>query len=680
MAQPGTEAPQQQAAEGEQESESIFTSVRKNAKYFLLIYLAINTATSFINSSKSTDEFSSAPHVNSNTTGTSGPVPAKVTLTPNLKNSSFIHIPPPANNGEIKTDDEGNNVVNEAAEVEKLIYENSLRDPLYLTPFYEATELFDFQVFVNDVEEFDAPSSGGDGGGDLKLSGVKISDIGSISKNIKIDLTDNVKNNGSLYLHAFISKHGDDLYGYKRYQLNNYFPKRKQVKLHKLIGNEKSEREEISIEETRLANQNVPVVSYWHPNVTLILSNPPGLIDLTKIPPPLADVFPLDPTSKRDNLTGAITRYFPLIYQNKFWQLKDHMTEINSTLETVELNLNIDSGSFFKIQALVVITDGIQEQQKQLGSIGGGVLSDGSEFDSIKKILLETNAYLLAITVIVSLFHSLLEFLAFKSDISHWKNKKNNVGVSVRSIVANVIQQIITLLYLIDNSDGTSYMILASQGFGILVEAWKITTIIKVEIKQEPGKLLPTLLITDKYELSETEVKTKEYDSIAFKYLYLVAGPLLLAYSAYSVVYKEYKSWYSFIVTTLVGFVYTYGFLTLVPSVYINYRLKSVAHVPKKAMAYKVVNTFIDDLFAFVIKMPWLHRLATLRDDVIFFIYLYQTWIYRTDYARVNEFGQVGEDGDEVLEDVVEEKVTDGESKLKNSESEPKPQEKKKDK
>jgi hypothetical protein len=78
--------------------------------------------------------------------------------------------------------------------------------------------------------------------------------------------------------------------------------------------------------------------------------------------------------------------------------------------------------------------------------------------------------------------------------------------------------------------------------------------------------------------------------------------------------------------------------------------------------------------------MPWLHRLATLRDDVIFFIYLYQTWIYRTDYARVNEFGQVGEDGDEVLEDVVEEKVTDGESKLKNSESEPKPQEKKKDK
>ena len=59
---------------------------------------------------------------------------------------------------------------------------------------------------------------------------------------------------------------------------------------------------------------------------------------------------------------------------------------------------------------------------------------------------------------------------------------------------------------------------------------------------------------------------------------------------------------------------------------------------------YKTLNTFIDDLFAFTIKMPTLHRLATLRDDVIFFIYLYQSWAYKVDYTRVNEFGQGGED------------------------------------
>ena len=61
-------------------------------------------------------------------------------------------------------------------------------------------------------------------------------------------------------------------------------------------------------------------------------------------------------------------------------------------------------------------------------------------------------------------------------------------------------------------------------------------------------------------------------------------------------------------------------------------------------MMYKFLNTFIDDLFAFTIKMPTLHRLATLRDDVIFFVYLYQAWAYKVDYSRVNEFGQGGDE------------------------------------
>lgn len=65
--------------------------------------------------------------------------------------------------------------------------------------------------------------------------------------------------------------------------------------------------------------------------------------------------------------------------------------------------------------------------------------------------------------------------------------------------------------------------------------------------------------------------------------------------------------------------------------------------MPAKAMTYKFLNTFIDDLFAFTIRMPLLHRLATLRDDVIFFVYLYQGWKYKVDYSRVNEFGQGGE-------------------------------------
>lgn len=190
------------------------------------------------------------------------------------------------------------------------------------------------------------------------------------------------------------------------------------------------------------------------------------------------------------------------------------------------------------------------------------------------------------------------------------------------------------------------WMIMASQGMGILLEFWKITTVVDVRIRPTPaGSLLPyRIAFEDKHELTEVEEKTKEYDAVAFKYVYIIAVPLLLAYAVYSLYYETHKSWYSFIIATLVGSVYAYGFLMMVPSLYINYRLKSVAHMPKKAMTYKFLNTFIDDLFAFTIKMPTLHRLATLRDDVIFFVYLYQSYKYKIDYTRVNEFGQGGDD------------------------------------
>ena len=50
--------------------------------------------------------------------------------------------------------------------------------------------------------------------------------------------------------------------------------------------------------------------------------------------------------------------------------------------------------------------------------------------------------------------------------------------------------------------------------------------------------------------------------------------------------------------------------------------------MPWKTLMYKTLGTFVDDLFAFCIKMPFLHRLACLRDDVVFFVYLYQKWKY----------------------------------------------------
>uniref|UniRef100_A0A914Y060 Lipid scramblase CLPTM1L n=1 Tax=Panagrolaimus superbus TaxID=310955 RepID=A0A914Y060_9BILA len=78
---------------------------------------------------------------------------------------------------------------------------------------------------------------------------------------------------------------------------------------------------------------------------------------------------------------------------------------------------------------------------------------------------------------------------------------------------------------------------------------------------------------------------------------------------------------------------------------------------------YKAFNTFIDDLFAFIIKMPTAHRLACFRDDIVFLIYLYQRYLYPVDHTRVNEFGETFDEEKKIEEEKEEEKTASQESK-----------------
>ena len=112
-----------------------------------------------------------------------------------------------------------------------------------------------------------------------------------------------------------------------------------------------------------------------------------------------------------------------------------------------------------------------------------------------------------------------------------------------------------------------------------------------------------------------------------------------------------YKSWYSWLISNLANAVYTFGFIAMCPQLSVNYRLKSVAHLPWKVFLYKVFNTFVDDVFAFLIDMPWKHRIMTLRDDVVFLMFLVQAWIYRVDKTRANEYGYSYEDTTEGIDD-----------------------------
>ena len=75
----------------------------------------------------------------------------------------------------------------------------------------------------------------------------------------------------------------------------------------------------------------------------------------------------------------------------------------------------------------------------------------------------------------------------------------------------------------------------------------------------------------------------------------------------------------------------------MTPQLFLNYKLKSVAHLPWRVLGYKFVNTFIDDLFVFIIRMPTMARLSAFRDDVVFIIYMCQRFCYEVDENRPSE-------------------------------------------
>jgi hypothetical protein len=132
---------------------------------------------------------------------------------------------------------------------------------------------------------------------------------------------------------------------------------------------------------------------------------------------------------------------------------------------------------------------------------------------------------------------------------------------------------------------------------------------------------------------------TIETDRMATRTLGSILLPLVLAYTLYSFAKEEHTGWYSWLITSASSAVYALGFVLMTPQLFLNYKMKSVAHLPWRVLVYKFLNTFIDDLFAFIIRMPTMARLSCFRDDIVFIIYLYQRWLYPVDTSRPVEGG-----------------------------------------
>lgn len=435
---------------------------------------------------------------------------------------------------------------------------------------------------------------------------------GTVTHHTKIRPTEKLQNNGSIFIHVYATKAGltpnpNDQDNFAQRELGhisrilNKFKKIRYQKTHNLLTGE-TEKSKHEVEKAEIMSSEI--VSHWHPNLTINMVTDQTNWIRGGVPPPLDEYITFNENGQT---------YYPILYLNDYWNLMRDYQPINSTSKELELSLTFQPLSLFKWQLYAAQAAKNKWTAGMFGEALGSASDESDEDqDSIKETLIETNPYLLGLTIIISILHSVFELLAFKNDIQFWNNRKSLEGLSVRSVFFGVFQSIIVLLYVLDND--TNFMIRVSCFIGLGIEVWKIQKVVDFKFyrKERIFGIIPKLTFSDKG--SYVDSSTKVYDNLAFKYLGWLCFPLLLGFGVYSVIYNEHKGWYSFVLNMLYGFLLTFGFIMMTPQLFINYKMKSVAHMPWRMMTYKFLNTFIDDVFAFVIKMPTMYRLGCFRD------------------------------------------------------------------
>lgn len=376
---------------------------------------------------------------------------------------------------------------------------------------------------------------------------------GTFTKDGEIQCTENLQNNGSIYMHVYFVKAGKSpdpqsvdyerqgtVYSSRR--LNKYKKKRYRKTQNLLTGKTETNEEELKKIDLGVKAE---ILSHWHPNLTLNLVDDHTNWVKGSLPPPL------DEHVQFDEATGD---YYPIVFFNDYWNLMSDYQPINETTQMLNLSVTFAPTSLFKWQLYVSQT----MRNRWMSVLGSDIAEESDEDqDSLKQAILDTNPYLLGATIAVSILHTIFEFLAFKNDIQFWRNRKSLEGLSVRSVLFNVFTSLIVLLYIMDNE--TNFVVRISIGIGLLIELWKVPKVLDIKIDREHKwfGVIPRVRFQDKG--SYVESSTKIYDQMAFKYLAWALFPLLGGYAVYSLIYNEHRSWYSFVLSMMYGFLLTFG-------------------------------------------------------------------------------------------------------------------------
>ncbi|XP_065342641.1 lipid scramblase CLPTM1L [Cloeon dipterum] len=449
-----------------------------------------------------------------------------------------------------------------------------------------------------------------------------------LEKPLIIPLPQSVRNNGSLYLHLFVAASD---FGRAKERANiqggglwinlmqdpftiTAFAKLTQYRVpqaetFKLLD-DKQKKSESEKNTNRL---KTPVV-HIKPSVQFNILTESYSLPMKDLPPELAYLLRLAPDGS----------YLPLIQYNYLSSRISDLIEVNKDMMEANITLSYSPIAVGKLRLMLQLESGLRSL-KEFGF-------SAKDIDEVKGIFADTNIYLLCTTMFVAALHLLFDFLALKNDVNFWRHTKSFVGLSTRTILWRAFSQAVVFLYLLD--ENTSMLVLVPAGLTTLVEFWKVKKCLRVQISFSGIQIGST---------GSAESQTQQFDQQCMSYLQYLLWPLCIGGAIYSLLYEPHTGWYSWTVHNMVRGVYAFGFLFMLPQLFINYKLKSVAHLPWRAFMYKAFNTFIDDLFAFTITMPTAHRVACFRDDAVFLVYLYQRWLYPVDKKRVDHGTEIDE-------------------------------------
>ena len=318
--------------------------------------------------------------------------------------------------------------------------------------------------------------------------------------------------------------------------------------------------------------------------------------------------------------------YMPIMAISDFWSMDSELTQINKTengLFTFRLHLSFNYIKSFFFNNMI----GIQINENMMSE----KLAISGTKDMLVELIKNNSTFYLIILFTVNTLHTIFSYLGFSSDISYYKNLKKLDGVYTKYIFFNIFYMFITLIYIL--LQGANFIVKIELFISFVIEIWKLKKIFIISFQFSNFPYIIKLEYKQTFEQEEAKDYESEAVNMMVKYLLLPIGVIYLGYRIYyysdNIVKNNWKSVVIFIIEYIYFLLNVFGFILLTPQIYLNYKLKSVEHLPMKAMTYKFLNTIIDDLYAFAVKTPTMYRIFCFRDDVIFVIYIYQIFKYR---------------------------------------------------